>query len=71
MNRKSDISALLGRAEQQLQAIAKEYDSSFHAVVIAPPLRVDIKNLCENLRSVLNYLARDIRDKYCASANPY
>ena len=68
MNRQSDITALLGRAEQQLEAIAKEYDSSLHAQEIAAPLRVDIKNLCENLRSVLDYLAHDIRDKYCTSA---
>lgn len=68
MNRQSDINALLDRAEHQLQSIAKEYDSSLHAQAIAAPLRVDIKNLCENLRSVLDYLAHDIRDKYCASA---
>jgi len=68
MNRQSDINALLDRAEHQLRVIAKEYDSSLHAQSIAAPLRVDIKNLCENLRSVLDYLAHDIRDKYCASA---
>lgn len=68
MSRQSDISALLDRAEQQLQTITKEYNLSLHAQAIAAPLRVDIKNLCENLRSVLDYLAHDIRDKYCTSA---
>jgi hypothetical protein len=70
MSRQSDIAALLSRAEQQLQAIAKEYNSSLHAQEIAAPLRVDIKNFCENLRSVLDYLAHDIQDKYCPKSEP-
>jgi hypothetical protein len=70
MSRQTDITALLTKAEQQLQSIMKEYDSSLHEQAIAAPLRVDIKNYCENLRSVLDYLAHGIREKHCPSANP-
>lgn len=70
MSRQSDISALLDRANQQLKSIATEYESSLHKQTIAAPLRVDIKNLFENLRSVLDYLAHDIRDEYCTPTKP-
>lgn len=70
MKRKADIAALLAKAEQQLSQILKEYDSSLQHQAIAAPLLVDIKNYCENLRSVLDYLAHEIREKYCPGANP-
>ncbi|TAJ32259.1 MAG: hypothetical protein EPO64_01390, partial [Nitrospirae bacterium] len=69
MTRQTDIAALLAKAELQLQAIVKEYSSSLHEQTIAAPLRVDIKNYCENLRSVLDYLAHGIREKHCPAAN--
>lgn len=69
MSRQSHIHALLERADLQLDAIEKEYESSLHAKKITESLSVDIKNFCENLRSVLDYLAHDIRDKYFASGN--
>lgn len=70
MTRQADITALLAKAEQQFHSIMKEYNSSLHEQAIAAPLRVDIKNYCENLRSVLDYLAHGIREKYCPNANP-
>jgi hypothetical protein len=70
MTRQADIAALISKAEQQLSAIMKAYDSSLHAQTIATPLRVDIKNFCENLRSVLDYLAHDLRARYCPNADP-
>jgi len=70
MARQSDITALIAKAEQQLQQIMKEYDAALHAQTIAAPLKVDIKNYCENLRSVLDYLAHSVREKYCPKENP-
>ncbi len=70
MKRKGDIAALLAKSEQQLNEILKAYDSSLQQQAIAAPLLVDIKNYCENLRSVLDYLAHEIREKYCPGANP-
>jgi hypothetical protein len=70
MTRQEDIAALLERADHQLQWILKEYDASLQERQIAAPLRVDIKNYCENLRSVLDYLACGIREENCPSADP-
>lgn len=70
MNRKTDIKALLAKGDQQLQAIMKAYDSSLQEQAIAASLRVDVKNYCENLRSVLDYLAHEIRETYCSTSNP-
>lgn len=68
--RKSNIDALLSKAQDQLKAIRTEYDQSLNAQQIAPALKIDIKNLCENLRSALDYIAHDIREKHCPAANP-
>jgi hypothetical protein len=68
MARKTDIAALLAKADQQLGAIMKEYDSSLHQQSIAALLRVDIKNYCENIRSVLDYVAHGIRETHCPGA---
>ncbi len=64
----NNIRALLERSNQDLSKIEEEYNKSLHTKSIDPNLKIDIKNYCENLRSVLDYLARDIRDKYCPSA---
>lgn len=70
MARQDDISALLAKAEQQLKEIQNEYNASLHEQTIPGHLKVTIKNYCENLRSVLEYLAHDIREKHCPNANP-
>jgi len=68
-SRQASIEALLKKAEGQVQAIEAEYNNSLHAKAIDPALRVDIKNACENMRSVLDYLATDIRERYCPKAS--
>ena len=68
-NRTQDRAALLGRADADVTKIESEYQASLHARAIAASLRIDIKNLLENLRSVLDYLAQDIHAKYCPKAN--
>lgn len=67
-NRIDSINALLERSKQDLTGIEQEYNKSLHTKKIEPSLKIDIKNLCENLRSVLDYLARDIRDKFSPPA---
>jgi len=69
MSRQAEIFALFKKADDQLSAIFGTYEASLHQQSIAAPLRVDIKNYCENLRSILDYLAHDIREKYCPTAN--
>jgi hypothetical protein len=66
--RKTNIDALLSKAHDQLKAIHAEYDRSLHAQQIEPALKIDVKS--ENLRSALDYIAHDIREKHCPAANP-
>jgi hypothetical protein len=70
MSRITDIEALLKRAETTLQKISSEYDNSLHSKTVSADLRIDIKDYFSNLRSILDYIAHDIVDKYCPKANP-
>ena len=70
MSRKTDIEALLNRADKTLSKINEEYEKALHAKTISADLRIDIKDYFGNLRSVLDYVAHDIVDKYCPTANP-
>lgn len=70
MSRKDDIEALLNRAEKTLPKIIDEYEKALHSKTISADLRIDIKDYFGNLRSVLDYLAHEIVDKYCPNANP-
>jgi hypothetical protein len=69
MSRINDINALLDRAESLLPKMEKDYNNSLHAKTISNDLKIDIKDFVGHLRSVLDYLAHDIRDKYCPLAN--
>lgn len=70
MSRKTDIEALLKRADTTLQKISSEYDNSLHSKTVSADLRIDIKDYFSNLRSILDYIAHDVVDKYCPNANP-
>ena len=50
--------------------IESEYRASLQASAISVNLKIDIKNFCENLRSVLDYLAHDIHEAHCSTAKP-
>jgi len=65
MSRKADIEALLKRAEATLQRISSEYENSLESKTVSADLRIDIKDYFGNLRSALDYIAKDIVDKYC------
>ncbi len=70
MSRKNDINALLERAEKILPDINKKYNESLMAKEIAADLRIDIKDFFGHLKSVLDYIAHDIVEKYCPNASP-
>jgi hypothetical protein len=70
VSRKTDIEALLKRAETTLKRISSEYDNSLHTKTVSAELRIDIKDYFSNLRSILDYIAHCIVDKYCPEANP-
>ena len=63
--RHPSIAALIARTQHDLTRIEGEYNGSLAAKQVSDSLRIDIKNQCENLRSILDYLAHDIRDRYC------
>jgi hypothetical protein len=65
VSREPQINALLARARTDLLAIEREYQASLHAQSIADDLKIDIKRFCGDLRSVLDYLAHEIRNRYC------
>lgn len=69
-SRELSINALLDRATRDLATVEAEYERSLRSKAIEPDLRIDIKNLCENLRSVLDYLAHDVRERFCPAASP-
>ncbi len=70
MTRKNDIEALLDRAEKAEPKIIAEYNKSLHEKTIGSNLKIDIKDYFSHLRSVLDYLAHDIVEKYCPNADP-
>ena len=67
-SRKASIDALLGHADGVLAKIVAEYEKSLHAKSIDAALKIDIKNLCENLRSALDYLGHEVRETFCKQA---
>lgn len=69
ITRKSQIDALLLRAQNQLTDIAEEYKNSLANQNISNLLKVNIKNYCENLRSVLDYLSHEIHELYYSSSS--
>lgn len=68
MRRSASIEALLSRCASDFGNLKAEYDRSLDAKKIREELKVDIKNIFENLRSCLDYMARDIHEAYCAGA---
>ena len=68
--RRDNIQALLNRCDDDIKSNEEEYHQSLHDKQIRSDLQVDIKNYCGNLRSVLDYLAHDIREIHCPGANP-
>ena len=69
-NRKNNVEALLEHSVKDLRNIELEYWASLQANEISTNLRISIKNFCENLRSVLDYLANEIREAHCSAAKP-
>jgi|AntAceMinimDraft_17_1070374.scaffolds.fasta_scaffold107789_1 hypothetical protein len=69
MSRIDDINALIGRADKLLPQMESDYENTLHDQTISSELKIDIKDLVGHLRSILDYLAHDIRDKHCPTAN--
>ena len=61
--RQQSVKSILEHAEKDLSKIKVEYKSSLHSKEISSLLQIDVKNLMENLRSALDYIAHDIYER--------
>lgn len=68
MKRSASIKALISKADTEFKNLKVEYDQSLHDKQVREELKVDIKNIFENLRSCLDYIAHDIFESQCAGA---
>lgn len=66
MSRRASIQTLLSESERQLDDIKRRYLHSAEHQRLDPVVGVRIKNYCENLRAVLDYLAKEVRERCCA-----
>ena len=65
MKRTASIEALIKKARETLVDLKQAYEKSLHEKTVREDLCVDIKNIFENLRSCLDYLAHEIFEKHC------
>lgn len=68
MKRAASIEALLKRANADFAELKAAYESSLNDKHVREDLKVSIKNIFENLRSCLDYLAQDIFETHCGTA---
>ncbi|MBU1397629.1 MAG: hypothetical protein KKE00_12215, partial [Proteobacteria bacterium] len=64
MSRKNSIAALIKKSRYSMVSLKNDYQASLKAKEVSEELKVDIKNILENLRSCLDYIARDVYDKF-------
>jgi hypothetical protein len=68
MKRATSIEALLRKADADFADLKNAYESSLAQQQVREDLKVSIKNIFENLRSCLDYLAQDVFESHCAGA---
>ena len=68
MKRAASIEALLKKANADFGELKGAYDTSLHEKHVREELKVLIKNIFENLRSCLDYIAQDTFETHCAAA---
>ncbi len=68
MKRTASIDALLRKSRDSLGPLKSAYEKSLHEKAIRDDLKVDIKNIFENLRSCLDYLAHEVFETHCSAA---
>jgi hypothetical protein len=66
MSRKDDTETILAEARSQYENLRKAYDKALRDESL--DLRVSVKNLMENLRSALDYMAHDVYESCCQAA---
>ena len=66
MTRRKDTSTIITAARKQYESIRNDYDRALSEQTL--DLRIPVKNLMENLRSSLDYMAHDIYNVCCKPA---
>lgn len=60
--RESDIDSLLSHVKKDLTQVKSTYEQSLREKNIPASLQIDVKNVMENLRSCLDYMAQDVAE---------
>ncbi len=68
MQRSASIEALIRKSRESFVGLKGQYEASLNEKVVREDLKVDIKNIFENLRSCLDYIAQELFDAFCADA---
>jgi len=68
MQRTASIEALIRKSRASFADLKGQYDASLHEKTVREDMKVDIKNIFENLRSCLDYIAQDLFDAFCKGA---
>jgi len=63
MSRRTDTATIIAASKKQYEAIRSDYDRALQDHSL--DLRIPVKNLMENLRSALDYMAHDVYDSCC------
>lgn len=70
MNRLKSIEALINKSKKDFDTLKKDYQNSLDQKFVSEELRIDIKNIFENLRSCLDYMAHDIFEACVTGKQP-
>ncbi len=70
MNRSNSIQALVSKSKKDFTSLKADYDASLQHQTISEELKIDVKNIFENLRSCLDYMAHDIREACITGSAP-
>jgi len=68
MTRTASVKALLKKANSDFTGLKVAYDKSLHEKNVSEDFKVLIKNIFENLRSCLDYVAHDTFETHCSAA---
>lgn len=60
----NDAKSLVEHASKELPKLERAYEESLHQEEVQSALKIEIKNIMENLRSALDFAARGLFDKY-------
>jgi hypothetical protein len=69
VNRAGSIEALLRKANADFADLKTAYNTSLHEKAVREDLKIAIKNIFENLRSCLDYLAQNIFEAHCSGSD--